>query len=101
MSALQSSPCFADLMELRGGDLAQTAEVSFEGSDPVIQSRFKLGDAAAAALAAGAVAADDIWRLRNGEGQPQQISVDRRLAVASLTSYKFIRLEDDPQFFID
>ena len=99
MSALLSSPCFADLMELRGGDLPQMAAVSFEGSDPVIQSRFKLGDAAAAALAAGAVAADDIWRLRNDEGQPQKILVDRRHAVASLSSYRFTKVDGKPFFF--
>ena len=86
-------------MELRGGDLPQMAAVSFEGSDPVIQSRFKLGDAAAAALAAGAVAADDIWRQRNDEGQPQQILVDRRLAVASLSSYRFTKVDGEPFFF--
>ncbi len=43
-------------MELRGGDLPQMAEVSFEGSDPVIQSGFRIGDIASAALAAGALA---------------------------------------------
>jgi crotonobetainyl-CoA:carnitine CoA-transferase CaiB-like acyl-CoA transferase len=96
MSADQLNPCFADLMQLRSRDLPQPAQVSFEGSDPVIQSQFKLGDAASAALAAGAVAADDIWRLRNGGGQPQQISVDRRLAVASLRSFRFVRVEDGP-----
>ena len=96
MSHLQSTPSFADLMALRGGDPRRGTTLSFEGSDPVIQSRFKVGEAAAAALAAGAVAADDIWHLRNGEGQPQQISVDQRTAVASLRSYKFIKIEDGP-----
>ena len=65
MSEVQSNSCFADLMELRSGDLPQTAKVSFEDCDPVIQTRFRIGEAAAAVLAAGAVAADDIWRLHN------------------------------------
>ncbi len=97
MSAQQSSPCFADLMELRSGDLPQRASVRLENSDPVIRSRFRVGEAAASALAAGAVAADDILRLRNGGGEPQQISVDKRIAVASLRGYKFMRVEDGPQ----
>ena len=97
MSAQQSRPCFADLMELRSGDLPQRASVRLENSDPVIRSQFRVGEAAAAALAAGAVAADDIWRLRNGGGEPQLISVDKRIAVASLRGYKFMRIEDGPQ----
>ena len=56
-----------------------------------------MGEAAASALAAGAVAADDILRLRNGDGDPQQISVDKRIAVASLRGYKFMRIEGSRQ----
>jgi crotonobetainyl-CoA:carnitine CoA-transferase CaiB-like acyl-CoA transferase len=97
MSAHKSSSCFADLMELRSGDLPHRASVRLENSDPVIKSRFRVGEAAAAALAAGAVAADDILRLRNGEGEPQQISVDQRIAAASLRGYKLIKVEDGPQ----
>jgi len=97
MSAQQSNPCFADLMKLRSGDLPQRASVRLENSDPVIRSRFRVGEAAASALAAGAVAADDILRLRNGDGDPQQISVDKRIAVASLRGYKFMRIEGSRQ----
>lgn len=97
MSNVQTKSSFADLMALRDGGAEDRATVSFEGGDPVIRSRFKVGEAAAAALAAGAVAADDIWRLRNGEGRHQQISVDQRAAVASLRSYRFIKIEDGPQ----
>ena len=96
MDALQSTLSFADLMALRGGDPRQGTTVSFEGSDPVIQSRFKIGEVAVAVMAAGAVAADDIWRLRNGEGRPQQIAVDQRAAAASLRSYMLIKVEDGP-----
>ena len=96
MDALQSTPSFADLMALRGGDPQQRATVSFEGRDPVIQSRFNVGETAAAVMAAGAVAADDIWRMRNGEGQSQQITVDLRAATASLRSYMLIKVEDGP-----
>ena len=96
MDALQSTPSFADLMALRGGDPQQRATVSFEGRDPVIQSRFKVGETAATVMAAGAVAADDIWRLRNGEGQSQLITVDLRAAAASLRSYMLIKVEDGP-----
>ncbi len=98
MDALQSSPCLVELMELRGGGPRDGTKVSFEGSDPVIQTGFKLGEATAATLAAGAVAADDIWLQRNGDGQPQLISVDQRAAVASLRSYKHVRIEDGEQF---
>ncbi len=101
MSADQSNACFADLIKLRGGGPRQGTTVSFEGSDPVIQSRFKVGEAAAAALAAGAVMADDIWQRRNGGGEPQQISVDQRTVVGSLRSYRFLRVEDGPPLVPD
>src|SRR5205814_5464779 len=55
---------------------------------------FKIGTAASATIAAGALAASEIWRLRTGRGQT--VSVDLRAAVAAFRSERYLRLETDP-----
>lgn len=54
--------------------------VRIVGKDPVADSRFQPGAAAAAAFAAQGTAIAAIWRMRTGEGQ--DISVDLRRAAA-------------------
>jgi crotonobetainyl-CoA:carnitine CoA-transferase CaiB-like acyl-CoA transferase len=58
--------------------------------DPVLPTRFRVGEAAAAAIGAQALAAADLWRLRGGA--PQSIEVDVRAAAASLLSFLLLRL---------
>jgi len=61
------------------------------GSDPVIATRFRAGEAAAAVLAADATAAADLWCARGG--RPQRIEVDVRAAAASLVSFAYLRYQ--------
>jgi crotonobetainyl-CoA:carnitine CoA-transferase CaiB-like acyl-CoA transferase len=72
------------------GLAAAQHELAFTGHDPVLPTLFRVGEAAAAAIAAHAVAADEIWRLRGGA--PQRIEVDVRAAAASLLSFLLLRL---------
>jgi CoA-transferase family III len=60
------------------------------GADPVLPTPFRIGAAGAAALAATGLAASDLWELRGG--QPQQVSVDLRQAVASLRSGHYLQV---------
>jgi crotonobetainyl-CoA:carnitine CoA-transferase CaiB-like acyl-CoA transferase len=60
------------------------------GADPVLPTPFRIGAAGAAALAATGIAASDLWELRGG--QPQQVSVDLRQAVASLRSGHYLQV---------
>jgi crotonobetainyl-CoA:carnitine CoA-transferase CaiB-like acyl-CoA transferase len=60
--------------------------------DPVLATRFRVGEAVSAVLAAQAIAAADLWCLRGGG--PQRIEVDVRAAAASLLSFLFLRLPD-------
>ena len=60
-------------------------------ADPVFATPFRVGDAAAAAIAAHALAAAELWRLRGG--RPQRIEVDARAAAASLLSFVLTRAE--------
>lgn len=52
--------------------------ISFHGSDPVVSSKFRPGEATASALAAQGLAMAVIWRMRGGRAQ--DIAVDLRQA---------------------
>ena len=71
--------------------------VEIRGRDPVMPSRFKIGEAAAKALAACGVAANTIWTASGGKHQ--HIEVDTAGAAVSLISFLCQRLDDgsEPQ----
>src|SRR3954451_23488950 len=62
------------------------------GTDPLLPTSFRIRQAAAAALAAGGLAVDDLWNLRTGHRQ--QMAVNARQATASLRSGHYMHLED-------
>jgi crotonobetainyl-CoA:carnitine CoA-transferase CaiB-like acyl-CoA transferase len=70
----------------------QTATIV--GHDPVLGSRFPVGEAAAAALAAGGVAASDLWQFRTG--RRQDVRVEVRKAAVSLRPTLVMRLNGGP-----
>jgi crotonobetainyl-CoA:carnitine CoA-transferase CaiB-like acyl-CoA transferase len=69
-------------------------ELLITNRDPILPTRFRVGEAAAAVLAAQAMAAADLWCLRGG--RPQRIEVDVQAAAASLLSFFFLRLPGVP-----
>lgn len=71
-----------------GGETA--SGVDSTGSDPVLPTRFRVGEAASAAIAAAGLAADALWRLRGG--RPQRLALDVRAAAASLLSFVLQRV---------
>lgn len=88
MSATQAA--FAGLMQIYGREAPYF--VSFDEGAPVLETRFKADEAAAAALAAGAAVAADLWTLRSR--QTQSVRVSTREAAASLTSFQHQRFAD-------
>ncbi|HCI4647926.1 TPA: CoA transferase [Klebsiella quasipneumoniae subsp. similipneumoniae] len=75
-------PAFSELMAIRGSDShIPDDEVTITGSDPLFQTPFKVGETAAALLAARGVAANDLWELKTGKRQ--KIHVDVRAAAAT------------------
>jgi crotonobetainyl-CoA:carnitine CoA-transferase CaiB-like acyl-CoA transferase len=68
--------------------------VAVTGVDPVLATRFRVGEAAAAALVAAGIASDDLWRLRGG--RPQSLSIDVRAAAASLVSFSLLSVAGKP-----
>jgi crotonobetainyl-CoA:carnitine CoA-transferase CaiB-like acyl-CoA transferase len=85
----------AILKELLGSlGLPPASDVEIAGADPILATRFRVGDAAAAALAATAVAAAEIQRMRSGRSQ--RVRVETLGAAASLLGFAFQRVEDGP-----
>ena len=66
-------------------------DVVLTGSDPVLPSSFKIGLATQASVAASALAAADLWRIRSG--RRQSVSVDRRHAAVEFRSERYLRVE--------
>lgn len=79
------------LMQLAGRE--QPDFVTIESEPPALKTRFYADEAAAAAIAAGATIAADIWTLRTGE--KQHVTVGTREAGASLVGF-FHQKFDDP-----
>ena len=62
------------------------------GTDPILPTPFRIGDAGAATLAATGIAAAALWETRTG--RRQEIAVDVRQATASLRSGHYMKLGD-------
>lgn len=67
--------------------------LAVEGRDPVLASRFRVGEAAALALGLAAAGAARI-HVRRG-GPPQQVAVDVRAAATTLLGFLFQRVDSD------
>ena len=68
-------------------------DIEIRGDDPVLPTRFRVGRAGAAAIAASAVAAAELLALHTGSNQRQKIAVDLRHAVAALRSARYLRID--------
>ena len=82
------------LWSLAGGDPAALERATLTGADPILPTDFKIGTAASAVIAAGALAASEIWRLRTGRSQ--SVAVDLRAAVAAFRSERYLRADSLP-----
>ncbi|MCE0764948.1 CoA transferase [Pseudonocardia kujensis] len=83
---LMSTPTTArsaldELVDVRGRGPVADDEITRTGDDPLFASPFRIGHTLADALAARAVAVNDLWELRTG--RRQRISIDVRAAAAT------------------
>ncbi len=78
------------VLALVGIDPAAAA-VEIAGADPVLATRYRVGEAGAVAIAASAVAAADLWRLRGGA--PQRIEVPVLAATAAMRSNHYLKID--------
>ena len=70
------------------------SDVVLAGDDPVLPSSFQVGLVAQNAIAASALAAADLWRLRTG--RRQSVAVDMRHAAAEFRSERYLRVDGRP-----
>src|SRR6266568_190858 len=87
-------PRVRDLLDEVGLDVPPGQEATIVGHDPILRNRFPVCEAAAVALAAGGVAASDLWQLKTG--RRQQVRVDVRKAGLSLRATLVMRLNGGP-----
>src|SRR4051812_43662505 len=77
-----------------GGHPSALDAVSLTGEEPQLPSSFRVAAAAQTSIAASALAAAEIWRLRSG--QAQTVSVDMRHAVVECRSERYLRVDGQP-----
>ena len=78
------------ILDCVGWDRIAAGHVKFTGADPVLASRFRIGDVGAATIAACGLAAADLWELRSG--QRQDVAVDIRTAAMAMRSQRYVRI---------
>src|SRR5438270_10855822 len=84
----------ADLWTLGAGDISAPDAVTLTGQEPQLPSSFRVAAAAQTSIAAAALAAAEIWKLRSG--QSQDVTVDMVHAVTECRSERYLRVEDKP-----
>ena len=84
----------ADLWKLADGAPAALDTVTLTGEEPQLPSSFRVAAAAQASVAAAALAAAQIWKLRSG--QSQDVAVDMRHAVVECRSERYLRVDGKP-----
>src|SRR2546421_8814680 len=72
---------------------AALAAVKLTGAEPALPSSFAVGTAAQASIAAAALAAAELWRLRTG--RQQLVGVDIRDAAIEFRSERYMRLKGE------
>src|SRR5260370_42502685 len=74
---------------------AIASKAKLVGDDPVIPTRYRIGAAGSAVIAAAGLAAASLWELRTG--RMQDVEVDVRAAAASLRSARYMKLDGPAQ----
>ena len=67
------------------------SQIRLTGAEPVLPSSFAVGTAAQASIAASALAAAELWRLRGG--RHQLVTVDMRHAAMEFRSERYFRVD--------
>jgi crotonobetainyl-CoA:carnitine CoA-transferase CaiB-like acyl-CoA transferase len=91
MSAPDPNNVLAALWRVAEQDGAALQHVALTGTDPVLPSSFAVGTAAQATIAASALAAGELWRLRTG--RRQRVGVDMRAAAIEFRSERYLRVD--------
>jgi crotonobetainyl-CoA:carnitine CoA-transferase CaiB-like acyl-CoA transferase len=93
-SSPNSRQALAALWRDAGHRDAALAEVTLTGNEPALPSSFAVGTAAQTTIAASALAAAELWRLR--AGRQQHVAVEMRDAGIEFRSERYMRLDGKP-----
>jgi crotonobetainyl-CoA:carnitine CoA-transferase CaiB-like acyl-CoA transferase len=89
MSLTDPKGALAALWSLAHQPIEALDSIDLTGTEPVLPSSFAVGTAAQASVAAAALAAAELWRLRSG--QRQRASVAMRDAAIEFRSERYMR----------
>lgn len=80
-----------ELIGLAGLAEPQAGQIQITGDDPVFPTPYRIAASGAAAIAAAAYAAAELWRLHSG--RRQSVAVDARAAAAALRSTRYLQVD--------
>lgn len=86
-----SNVVFNELMTIAGWSDGCDEQVTITGHDPVLPTRFQIGEMNAGIHAARGVAVSKLWQLKTG--RKQKAAIDVRAATATLQSYEYLKLD--------
>src|SRR5256714_1109982 len=94
MACMTAHDALAALWPQAGQQDRALEAVTLTGAEPVLPSSFAIGTAAQTSIAAAALAAAELWRLRTG--RQQRVSVDMRDAAIEFRSERYMRVDGAP-----
>ena len=90
-----SNQALSEILATVGLDPQAAAKADITGkADPVLPTPFRIGETAAASLAAVGLAVSDLWKIRTGRSQ--DVGIDVRRATASLRSGHYLKMDGSP-----
>ena len=93
-TSTKSRNALAALWRHAGQHDAALEAIDLTGAEPVLPSTFAVGTAAQSTIAASALAASELWRLRTG--RQQRVSVSMRDAAIEFRSERYLRIAGKP-----
>src|SRR5438477_2327744 len=93
-TSVDGRAALAQLWQAAGQPAEALSRIRLTGSEPALPSSFAVGTAAQASIAAAALAAAELWRLR--AGREQRVSVDMRDAAIEFRSERYMRVNNAP-----
>ena len=84
----------SDVWTSTGGEPSALDALTLTGEEPQLPSSFRVAAAAQVSIAASALAAAEIWKMR--KGQAQEVAVDMRHAVVECRSERYLRVDNKP-----
>src|SRR5512133_4197311 len=96
MQSPRKSPLeiLSDIWTAAGGEASALDALTLTGDEPQLPSSFRVAAAAQVSVAATALAAAGIWKMRSGESQ--EVAVDIRHAVVECRSERYLRVDGKP-----